>query len=85
MFINEIDEYFLNYELMNAFDIMYLYFWMQLDVKLFFSLHFIIIMKNHCEAKRMVKPSLLSIVEPLSANFFNLQMCFLKLTMKCKC
>jgi hypothetical protein len=67
---------------MNAFGIMYLYFWMQLDVKLVFSLHFIFIMKHHCEAKRMVKLSLLYIIEPLNANFLNFQMCFLKLTMK---
>ncbi len=40
MFINEIDQHFIDYKLMNAFGIMYLYFWMQLDVKLFFSLHF---------------------------------------------
>jgi len=39
-------------------------------------------MKHHCEAKRMVKLSLLYIIEPLSANFLNFQMCFLKLTMK---
>jgi hypothetical protein len=44
---------------------------------IFFPLHFIIIKKNYCEAKK-VKPLGLQVVKPLNANLLGLQTCFFK-------
>ncbi len=58
MLIIELDQQFMNSELMNAIGIMYPQFWIQLDVDLSFFLHMVVIKKHYYDAKR-VKPLLL--------------------------
>jgi hypothetical protein len=81
MFIIKLDQHFVDFKLMNALDIMYPQFWMQLDVDYSFSLHMAIIKKHYSQAKK-VKPSLLQVVKPLDVNILDLHMCIFKFTMK---
>ncbi len=59
-------------KLMNAFDIVYLQFWMQPYAKFSLSLHLSVIKRHCCEFKK-VKPSLDHVVEPLIVNLLDMQ------------
>jgi hypothetical protein len=81
MLVIELDQWFMDSELMNALGIVYPEFWIQPDVDLFFSLHMAVIKKHYCETNK-VKPSLLHVAEPLDANILDLQMCIFKFTVE---
>jgi hypothetical protein len=55
---------------MNAFNIVYPQFLMQLYADFSFSLHMVIIKKHYCKTKR-VKPSLLQVAKPSDANLLD--------------
>jgi len=55
MLITKLDQWFMDFELMNALGIMYPEFWMQPDVDLFFTLHMVVIKKHYCKTNK-VKP-----------------------------
>ncbi len=81
MFINEVEKWFPNFELVNGLSIMFLQFWMHHDVDSSFSLHLGVIKKHYSEIK-IVKPSFLQTTKPSNANILDIQMCMFKLTMK---
>ncbi len=81
MLIIKLDQHFVDFELINAFGIVYPQFWMQFDADFSFSLHMVLIKKHYCEATK-VKPSLLQVAKPFDANLLDLQMCIFKYTMK---
>jgi hypothetical protein len=70
MLVTELDQCFVDYNLMNAFDIVYPQVWIQPAVDFSFSLHMAIIKKHYYQAKK-VKPSLLQVVEPLDVNILD--------------
>jgi hypothetical protein len=53
MLISKLNRCFVDFKLMNALDIVYPQFWMELDVAFFFSLHINVIKKHYYELKRI--------------------------------
>jgi hypothetical protein len=61
MLVIELERRFVDSKLMNAFDIVYLQFWMQPYGKKKLSLNISVIKRHYCELKK-VKPSLGQVV-----------------------